>query len=334
MLTNEYKRMKNSYRFQNFARGWTARFALAVCVFVAARLCAGEPQPAVGQRQFPSAEAATKALIDAAKAGDRAAIHDIFGPEGRSLMTGDEVQDKANFQGFSEAVSDACVPVPEGDGRVTLNIGTNNWPFPIPLVKSGGQWFFDTDAGREEIINRHIGMDELYAIGVCRTYVNAQREYFSKDRDGSGVRKYATKFKSTPGTQDGLYWDPTNGPSPFGALVAEAHAEGYGHNPNGSGPHPFHGYLFRILTSQGGAAPGGKVDYTVNGNLTGGFALVAYPEQWDKSGVMTFIVNQDGKVYERNLGDKTARIAAKMSRYNPESNWTPVSEPGIAEADL
>ncbi len=202
---------------------------------------------------------------------------------------------------------------------------------PIPLVKTDGQWRFDTAAGKEEIINRHIGKDELHAIGVCRAYVTAQRQYASLNPQTGGEAKYALKFKSAPGKKDGLYWaSAENEPaSPFGPLVAEAHAEGYASH-KGSGPHPFHGYYFRILTRQGKDAPGGKMNYVSGGHLTGGFALVAYPEHWDQSGIMTFIVNQDGKIYQRNIGEKTSRIAGAMKEYNPDSEWTPVQEEGAS----
>jgi hypothetical protein len=230
-------------------------------------------------------------------------------------------------------MSQRCDQVKESDNKITLEVGTNNWPYPIPLVKTNGQWHFDTAAGKEEMINRHIGKDELCAIGVCRTYVTAQRQYASANPASSEVVSYAQHFKSTPGKKDGLYWPVTEGEaaSPFGPLVAEAHAEGYVTRKN-AGPHPFHGYYFKILTRQGEAAPGGKMNYLREGNLTGGFALVAYPEHWDQSGIMTFIVNQDGKVYQRNLGDKTSRIAAAMKEYNPDSNWTLVPDEGVLSA--
>jgi hypothetical protein len=223
--------------------------------------------------------------------------------------------------------------VNEGDDKVTLEIGTNDWPMPIPLVKADGQWHFDTAAGKEEIINRHIGKDELYAIGVCRAYVTAQRQFASLNTDANGGVKYALKFKSTPGKKDGLYWPSAeNEPaSPFGPLVAEAHAEGYVAH-KGTGPHPFHGYYFRILTRQGGAAPSGRMDYMSHGDLTKGFALVAYPEHWDQSGIMTLIVNQDGKVYQRNFDEKTSRIAGSLKEFNPDSKWTLVSDEGVASA--
>ncbi len=204
---------------------------------------------------------------------------------------------------------------------------------PIPLVKADGQWRFDTAAGKEEIINRHIGKDELNAIGVCRAYVTAQRQYSAANAEAGGGAKYALKFKSSPGKKDGLYW-PAAGKepaSPFGPLVAQAHAEGYGQEKS-AGPKPFHGYCFRILTRQGKDAPGGEMDYMSGGNLTGGFALVAYPALWDQSGIMTFIVNQDGKVCQRNLGEKTFQIAKAMTEYNPGSDWTLVQDEGVSGA--
>jgi hypothetical protein len=292
---------------------------------VSSHLRADEQQAAARQRQFATSEEATKALLEAAKAKDKSALHEIFGPGIHDILTGDEVQDAANFQAFSKAMGQICNPVHEGNDKIILNIGAENWPFPIPLVKKDGQWVFDTDAGKEEIINRHIGEGEINAISVCRAYIQAQRQYASQDRDGSGVLKFAQKFKSTAGRKDGLYWETVPGeePSPFGPLVAEAHAEGYGQQP-------FHGYFFKILTAQGPAAPGGKYNYIINGNMIAGFALVAYPAHWGQSGIMTFIVNQQGKVYQRNLGEKTAEIASAMTRYNPDSTWTLVQEPGAA----
>ena len=287
----------------------------------------------VAQRLFASPDEAAKALQAAAEAKDKAALREIFGPEFDQLITGDEVQDANNAQRFATLLAQGCQPVKEGEDKITLEIGTNNYPMAVPLVKADGQWHFDTAAGMEEIINRHIGKDELYAIGVCRAYVAAQRQYASANPDAGGGVKYAQKFKSTPGKKDGLYWPAAeNEPaSPFGPLVAEAQAEGYGTH-KGAGPHPFHGYYFRILTRQGKAAPGGKMNYLSHGNLTGGFALVAYPEHWDQSGIMTFIVNQDGKVFQRNLGEKTSRIAGAMKEYNPDSEWTLVPDEGVLSA--
>jgi hypothetical protein len=201
---------------------------------------------------------------------------------------------------------------------------------PIPLVKADGQWRFDTAAGKEEIINRHIGKDEFHAIGICRAYVTAQQQYASANPDAV---KYAQKFKSAPGMKDGLYWPAAadEPASPFGPVVAQAHVEGFGPKM-GTGVKPFHGYYFRILTCQGKDAPGGEMNYMTDGNLTKGFALVAYPEHWDLSGIMTFIVNQDGKVYQRNLGERTSEIAGAMKEYNPGSDWTLVQDEGVLSA--
>jgi hypothetical protein len=282
---------------------------------------------------FASPDDAVKALQTAAEAKDQAALQTIFGPQFSELLTGDKVQDANNAQRFAAAMAQGCHQVKEGDDKITLEVGTNNWPYPMPLVKANGQWHFDTAAGKEEIINRHIGKDELCAIGVCRTYVIAQRQYAGANPASAGVKSYAQKFKSTPGKKDGLYWPAAEGEaaSPFGPLVAEAHAEGYVTHKS-AGPHPFHGYYFKILTRQGPAAPGGKTDYLSHGILTGGFALVAYPEHWDQSGIMTFIVGQDGKVFQQNLGKKTLRIAGAMKEYNPDDEWTLVPDEGVLDA--
>ncbi len=325
--------MKNANRFHLFSYMFAMASAAVACAIVALPLRAEEQKPTVPQRMFASPEDAIKALLETVKIHDKAVLHEIFGPDAHELLTGDQVQDANNFQSFATALEEKCMPEPEGDNKVILNIGSKNWPFPIPLVKKDGQWFFDTDAGREEIVNRHIGHDELNAIGVCRAYVEAQRTYFSQDPDGSGVRQYAQKFRSTPGKKDGLYWKTTGlePASPLGALVAEAHAEGYTRQKPGEAPKPFHGYLFKILTRQGQAAPGGKKNYLTHGDMTGGFALVAYPAIWDKSGIMTFIVGQDGMVYQANLGEKTVQIAIKMSQYDPDDKWKPVQDQGISE---
>ena len=323
--------MKFSNRSTRFARLLTiALLACAPGIF-STNIHAAEPK--VAQQVFASPEDAIKALQAAVKTNDKAVLGEIFGPDFRKLLTGDEVQDANNAQKFAAAMALGCKPVNEGDDKVTLEIGTNDWPMPIPLVKADGQWHFDTAAGKEEIINRHIGKDELYAIGVCRAYVTAQRQFASLNTDANGGVKYALKFKSTPGKKDGLYWPSAeNEPaSPFGPLVAEAHAEGYVAH-KGTGPHPFHGYYFRILARQGGAAPSGRMDYMSHGDLTKGFALVAYPEHWDQSGIMTFIINQDGKVYQRNLGEKTSRMVGAMKKYNPDSEWTLVQDEGELSA--
>ena len=291
----------------------------------------GEDQPGITQRIFTSPAEATNALIKAAKSHDRPAIREIFGPEVTNLWTGDKTLDEKHFDEFASDLAERCDAAREGTNKVTLEIGLELWPFPIPLIETNGGWIFDTIAGEEEIINRHIGRDEYYAIGVCRAYVKAQREYASRFTGANGGPRYAKKFRSTPGTKDGLYWpeDAIGTPSPLSPFVAQAGLEGYDWS-RGRGPRPFHGYFFKILTRQGPAAPGGKMNYVTHGEMTGGFALAAYPVRWGESGIMTFIVNQDGVVYQRSLGEKTTRTAAAIKEYNPSTRWTLVQEPGIA----
>ncbi len=330
--------MKFSNQFTRYAGLSTITLLAGAWGILPADLHAAEPNdsqpaPVVVQRLFVSPDEAIKALQAATAAKDKAALSEIFGSEVQELLTGDEAQDANNAQRFATVMAQGCTPVNEGEDKITLEVGTNNWPMPIPLVKTNGQWRFDTAAGKEEIINRHIGKYELHAIGVCRAYVTAQRQFVSMNPVAGGVVNYARKFKSTPGMRDGLYWPAVeNEPaSPFGPLVAEAHAEGYVQH-QGAGLHPFHGYYFKILTRQGKAAPGGKMDYLSHGELTKGFALVAYPEHWDQSGIMTFIVNQEGKVYQRNLGEKTSRVAGAMKEYNPDGRWTLVQDEGVPGA--
>jgi hypothetical protein len=291
---------------------------------------AAESTLTIRPRSFFSPGEAVKALQLAAEAKDNAALLEIFGPQYAELATGDKVQDANNARKFAAVMAQGCESVKEGEDKITLEVGTNNWPMPIPLVKTDGQWHFDTAAGKEEMISRHIGKDELHAIGVCRAYVSAQKQYADMVPKIGGGANYAQKFKSAPGKKDGLYW-PTadNEPaSPFGPLVAEAQAEGYGAN-NGAGLHPFHGYYFKILTQQGPAATDGKLSYLSEGILEGGFALVAFPEHWDQSGIMTFIVNQDGRIYQRNLGENTPQLAGDMKEYNPDGEWTLAQDKGV-----
>jgi hypothetical protein len=292
----------------------------------------GEDRLAMSPRVFASPAAATNELVRAAKAHDWQAIRAMFGPEVTNLLTGDSTLDEKHIEEFANDLGERCDPVPAGNDKVNLEIGRDRWPFPIPLIHTNGAWLFDTIAGEEEIVNRHIGRDEYYAIGVCRVYVKAQREYAQRFAGTRGTPKYAQRLKSSPGRMDGLYWPAkTNAtPSPLSSFVAEASLEGYDWR-SGKGPRPFHGYCFKILTWQGPAAPGGKMNYVRDGEMTGGFALVAYPVRWGASGIMTFVVNQDGVVYQRSLGEKTARIAAAMKQYNPDSRWAVVQEPGITE---
>jgi hypothetical protein len=207
-----------------------------------------------------------------------------------------------------------------------LEVGTNSWPFPVPIVKKDGRWFFDTEAGKEEVFRRRIGKNELATLAVMRTYVDAQREYASRDRNGDEVLEYAQRLASTPGAKDGLFWPPDlDGEiSPLGPLVAQAQGEGYAMERKGqdSTREPFHGYFFKILTRQGKHAPGGKYNYIINGHMIGGFALVAWPAEYGESGIMTFIVNQQGRVYQKDLGAKTGKLAAAMKVYDPDPSWS------------
>lgn len=308
--------------------------AIFSAALVAAISVRADSKPAAGQETFSSPDDAVNALRAAAESQDESALDKIFGPEIKSLRTGDKVEDANHRAHFARAMAESCQQVKESENRITLDIGATNWPFPIPLIKGADQqWYFDTDEGKEEILNRHIGEDELHAIGVCTAYVEAQRQYASMNPASNGETEYALKFKSSEGKRDGLYWKtgPGETPSPFNELVAQAHAEGYHHNAQGSGSKPFEGYYFRILTRQGGDAPGGKMNYMHHGRLTRGYALVAFPARYDRSGVMTFIVNQEGKVYQRDLGPRTVEIACQMKDYNPDSAWTVVQDEGIYE---
>jgi hypothetical protein len=254
----------------------------------------------------------------------------IFGPAMRELVSADPVEASNGMANFSRRVEQKVAPVNKSDTNIVLDLGADNWPFPIPLIKRDGQWLFDTDAGREEILNRRVGRNELDTIKVCRAYVYAQREYESEDHTGAGIMEYAQKLRSTPGEHDGLYWhaDPGQEMSPLGPLVAQARGEGYRHENKilANDQSPYHGYLFKILTRQGRNAPGGKYNYIINGHMVAGFALVAWPAEWGNSGVMTFIINQQGKVYETNLGPKTSEMAAKMTAYDPGPDWKPSAD--------
>ena len=301
---------------------------LAFLIPLAARAQEPTGTPSPGQQTFASPDDAVIALRQAIESDNRAALDKIFGPEIQSLRTGDKVQDAKNARRFATAMAVSCQLDTQSDNKIFVEVGTNNWPMPIPLVRTNGEWFFDTPAGKEEAIDRHIGKDELAAIGVSRAYAAAQRQFAAIN---GGV--YAEKFKSSEGKRDGLYWPSAdNEPiSVFGRLVAEADVEGYS---GGKGPQPFHGYYFKILTRQGPDAPGGRMDYRSNGSLKNGFALVAWPQRWNQSGVMTFIVNQDGKVYQTDFGEKTSRIASKIKEYNPDSQWQLVQDEGIRDIQI
>jgi hypothetical protein len=284
---------------------------------------------AADELTFNSPEDAVSALTTAAQNHDTNALHAIFGPEGHGLMSPDAVQATMEYNRFVQRLSEKTEFVTNTESIVTLNLGKDGWPFPIPLVNQDGQWFFDTAAGKAEILDRRIGMDEMGAMAVCNAYVEAQEEYAGEDRMGDGVRAYAQFLHSTPGTHDGLFW-PTNQPgdelSPLGPLIAQAHVEGYHRTATMMNDElaPYHGYYFKILTRQGKHAPGGKYNYIINGRMIAGFALVAWPAEWKNTGVMTFMVNQQGQVYQKNLGPKTVKLAGEIKVYDPDDGWTPV----------
>jgi hypothetical protein len=301
------------------------RVALALGVAVAfGAMATAAPQAPAGPQSFASPAAAVDALVAAARADQAAAMLGVLGPAGRRLVdSGDAVADHDGRAKFVADFDKAHAIQQDGD-RATLVIGDEQWPVPIPIVKAGDSWHFDAAAAAQEILARRVGRNELAAIEVCRAYVDAQRDYAAVPRNGSKELEYAQKFMSTPGHRDGLYWEPAAGeaPSPLGPQVAAARAEGYG-APHAKGEHaPYHGYYYRILTRQGKDAPGGAYDYVVGGHMIGGFALVAFPAKRGDSGVKTFIINQDGAVYEKDLGPNTAVLAGRMTAFDPGDGWT------------
>ena len=297
-------------------------FVLAVVLGLASSVL---PAAAAKERRFDSLDEAGTALVTALRSNDQKALAAILGPEGRPLLSsGDPVADRRTRETFVSSY-DRKHRFEGRDGKVTLYVGDDDFPLPIPLVPAGYQWRFDAAAGKEEILNRWIGRNEISAIKTSLAYVDAQMEYYSADRNTDGLREYAQKFASTPGKRDGLYWDtkPGEAPSPLGPLVVAARGEGY---RRGEKPTAYHGYYYRILTAQGPDAPGGAYDYLAHGRMIGGFALVAFPAQYGVSGVMTFIVNHDGVVYQKDLGPNSASLARAIKTFNPDASWTKVSE--------
>jgi hypothetical protein len=280
-------------------------------------------------KTFATPEEAVNALATAVNHHDTNALAAIFGSGIEELKSADPVQAQHELDEFAEQLNSSNHIDHVAKGRCVLEIGKDRWPFAIPLVQNGAAWSFDLVAGKEELLNRRIGNNELSTLRSIRAYVDAQRQYASKDRDGDGVLEFAQNLTSTPGKMDGLYWsaDQEGEESPLGPLFAVAHHEGYFKEPmNDSGPRPFHGYLFKILTQQGPHAPGGAYSYIINGNMIGGFALVAWPAEYGNSGVMTFIINQQGKAYQRDLGPNTQSIVTNMNTYDPDPDWTPSRE--------
>jgi hypothetical protein len=282
-------------------------------------------QAASGQTTYPTATAAASALAAACKSGDQDEPLKILGPSGKDLISsGDEVADKKSQQSFAKSYAVKHRLVTEAQGVETLIIGASDWPMPIPIVRDGDKWYFDSARGHDEVINRRIGENELGAIAVCEGYVAAQKEYAARGHDGQPSGIYAQKLVSAEGKHDGLYWPQAPGKpmSPMGPAVAAASAEGY----TGSGADAYHGYYYRLLKEQGPEAEGGAKSYLVDGKLSGGFALLAYPATYGVSGIMTFLVNQDGIVLQKDLGDDTANAAKGMTSYNPTSDWVSATD--------
>jgi hypothetical protein len=286
------------------------------------------------QRAFSSPEEAVKALVDAVKANNDFMLLEVFGSGSEELIqSGDPVVDDAVRARFLDLFGEGHKLVRETDAKVVLHVGKGEWPVPIPIVKDGGSWRFDTAAGKEEILNRRIGRNELSVIQVCLAYVDAQREYATRDRERAGVLEYAQRFASSPGEKDGLFWNVKAGekPSPLGPLVVQAVREGYKPKDDVRQAReqtliPYHGYYYKILRAQGKSAPGGGYDYVVKGKMIGGFGLVAWPARYGASGIMTFMVNHDGVVYEKDLGPRTTGIASGMTKFDPDESWKKVSQ--------
>lgn len=300
-----------------------AIIAMALLVVATAPLRAEQPDP---QRHFASPEQAIDALVAATQADDDTALLDILGPDARDLIdSGDSVADRNGRTRFNKAYQRKHSLVEKDANHVVLLVGARDYPFPIPVVREKDAWYFDTQAGMEEILNRRIGRNELHTIGVLQAYTLAQREYASRNPDGA----FAQRFASTPGTHDGLYWEAQEGEqeSPLGPLIARATAEHYDGGLGQEPPEPFHGYYFRILKAQGPHATGGAFDYVTDGRMMLGFALVAYPARYGASGIMTFMVNQQGVIYQKNLGEDTARIASAMTTFDPDDTWRVYQEP-------
>ena len=302
------------FEFRLFAATVVAMFIIFIGI---------QADAAVKQKGFATPDEAVKAFAAAMESNDEKELLSIFGTAAKELISsGDPVSDKQRREMFISDYNRKNKLVQEGS-RMVLNVGEKDWPFPVPLVKKGDQWFFDTKAGKEEILNRRIGENELSTVQTLLAIVDAQREYAMNDRDNDGLLEYAEKFGSDPGRKNGLYWktNPGEEPSPLGELVADARAEGYGRTGLKQGPIPFHGYYFRILKKQGKHAAGGAFDYVVKNNMIGGFAVVAYPAAYGSSGVMTFVVNHEGVVYEKDLGKNTAKTAKEMNSFDPDQTW-------------
>lgn len=306
------------------------RGLLLVILIAVIALSAGcnksQPAAAEGPQSFASPDNAGQAIYNAAKNEDSNGLAVIFGPDAKELIfSGDPVQDKAGLDLFASRYDEMHRWSKAADGGMVLAVGAENYPFPFALLKnSAGQWYFDTNSAKQEILARRIGGNELSTVGTLNAIADAQAEYFSQLHDDAHVRQYAQKFVSDEGKKNGLYWKPADEDqpeSPLGPLAAYASSEGYG---GAHPPQPLQGYIYRILTKQGEKAHGGERDYIVNGAMTGGFAILAYPAEYGNSGVMTLVINQDGVVFEKNLGETTADLAKAITAFNPDDSWKPV----------
>jgi hypothetical protein len=308
----------------NSGRAGFGRNLRGACVSIlAAALLFGGAGPnglaAEKPRNFGSPEEAVKALVAAVKTGDVNAMQDVLGPGSQKLVqSGDATADRTGRERFLKAYGEASKIARQGDAKAILLVGKDEWPLPIPIVKDASGWRFDTIEAKEEILNRRIGRNELSTIQAVLAYVDAQREYYLRNPQGDKLLHYAQKFTSAPGKRDGLYFPTKAGekPSPLGPLYASAKAQGYT-----KGDDSYHGYHYRIIRGQGASAPGGAYDYVAQGRMIGGFALVAWPASYGNSGVMTFIVNHQGVVYEKDLGPDTAAAVKKITRFNPDKSW-------------
>lgn len=332
--------MRNSERSSKPSLHLVVRPLLSAFVAGTLAACsAGAPPSADGQaapKSFRSPEAAAKALVEVAGKGDRAALVALFGSGAEDLLSsGDEVADRRAGEEFAAAAAEKSSVEKVDEGHAVLVFGKDDRPFPIPLVKNGRSWTFDAAAGREELLNRRIGRNEIHAIGACLGYVDAQRDYAARQKSARGKLEYAQRVNSTPGRRDGLYWDVREGEreSPLGPFFAAAAAEGYDLASGEHAGEAWHGYRFRVLTGQGPDAPGGRRSYLRKGRMTEGFALVAWPAVHGNSGVMTFVVNQVGVVFQKDLGEKTSDIASAMTEFNPDDSWDPVEPIDVVDDD-
>jgi hypothetical protein len=310
----------------------TKRFlALTGAALITALAMHGCAKHRAQQPSFETPEAAVDALVAATEKHDVAELERLLGPGTEYLLeSGDGVADRAEREGFLKRYHARHRLVVGGPDDFVLQVGADDWPLPIPLVREGAKWRFDGAAGADELVLRRIGANELRTIDVMRGFVAAQQDYAAQGHDGAAAGVYATRFRSTPGKQDGLFWEVSTGepPSPAGPFLAAAAEEGYaleGANEKTGKRSPYHGYVYRMLLSQGAAANGGARDYLQNGRLTGGFAMLATPETYGVSGVMSFIVNQDGVVWQRDLGDDTAQVAQSIDKFDPDQSWTPIA---------